>query len=233
MSRARAKHLQRSTARRPIAIDLFSGCGGLTEGLRLAGFEVLGAVEIDELAAETYRLNHRRVRIWRTDIQKLTAKKVMEVLQIRPGELDLLAGCPPCEGFSSMRTLNGGHRIKDKRNDLIFEFLRFVRAFRPKAIMLENVPGLRRNQRFAKFRAALKRLGYDADNFDVLNASDYGVAQRRRRLILLAAHHGHIKFAPKVKKKVTVRDVIGRLPAAGNSGDALHDWPERRHPRVI
>jgi DNA (cytosine-5)-methyltransferase 1 len=229
----RDQNRRASPARRPIAIDLFSGCGGLTQGLRRAGFHVVGAVEMDSLAVETYKLNHRRVRVWPKDIQKLPARRMMKDLGLKPGDLDLLAGCPPCEGFSSMRTLNGSQPIRDKRNDLIFEFLRFVRALRPKAIMLENVPGLRKNNRFARFRAELKRLGYDADNFSVLDTSNYGVGQRRRRLILLAGLRGRINFAPEQSPKVTVQDVIGKMPAAGTSGDTLHDLPEHHQPRIM
>lgn len=217
----------------PIAVDLFSGCGGLTLGLRRAGFHVVGAVEIDELAVETYRSNHPRVAVWPMDIRRLSARCLLKSLGLMPGELDLLAGCPPCEGFSSMRTLNGGQRVRDDRNDLIFEFLRFVRVLRPKAIMLENVPGLQKNRRFAQFRKALARLGYAADNFAVLDASKYGVGQRRRRLILMAGRGGQIQFAPECKHTITVKQVIGSLPKAGKSGDPLHDMPEHRAPRVM
>lgn len=219
--------------RKLIALDLFSGCGGLSLGLRRAGFRVVGAVEKDDLAVETYRRNHRGVKVWPRDISKVTGKEVMQALHLKPGELDLLAGCPPCEGFSSMRTLNGGQRVRDKRNDLIFQFLKFVRVMRPKAIMLENVPGLRRNHRFAKFRSALRKLGYDAENFEVFNAGDFGVGQRRKRLILMAGHGATIDFATPQPKELTVKHVIGRLPKAGKSGDPLHDYPERRQPRIM
>ena len=171
---------------KPKAIDLFSGCGGLTLGLTQAGFHVVGAVEIDPLAVETYKANHKRVVIWEKDIRKISAFEVMERLNIWPGELDLLAGCPPCQGFSTMTTLNG--RIgQDKQNDLVFQFLRFVRAMHPRAIMLENVPKLARNRRFKTLHVELQRLGYEV-NHSVLNAADYGVPQRRRRLILVAGH---------------------------------------------
>ena len=120
--------------RQPKAIDLFSGCGGLTLGLTQAGFRVVGAVENDSLAVETYKANHKRVVIWERDIHKLTAAEVMSRLKI---ELDLLAGCPPCQGFSTMTTLNV--RIgQDEQNDLVFEFLRFVRVLRPFALRFRS-----------------------------------------------------------------------------------------------
>jgi 16S rRNA A1518/A1519 N6-dimethyltransferase RsmA/KsgA/DIM1 with predicted DNA glycosylase/AP lyase activity len=81
--------------KKPRAIDLFSGCGGLTLGLTQAGFRVVGAIENDPLAVETYRANHKHVEIWDKDIKKVQPVEVMRRLKIRRGELDLLAGCPP------------------------------------------------------------------------------------------------------------------------------------------
>src|SRR4051794_17282521 len=86
----------------PLAIDLFAGAGGMTVGLKRAGFRVAGAVEIDPLAAETYRANHADVHLWEIDIRELKAGDVLEQLKIKRGELGLVAGCPPCQGFSSI-----------------------------------------------------------------------------------------------------------------------------------
>src|SRR5579859_6390668 len=117
----------------PTAFDLFSGCGGLTLGLKKAGFRLLGAVDNDPLSVETYRANHPDVKqTWEIDIRELPVTRVMKTLRLRPGQLDLLAGCPPCQGFSSLRTRNGSSRVRDDRNDLLFEFLRFVRVLKPK-----------------------------------------------------------------------------------------------------
>lgn len=134
------------------AIDLFSGCGGMTEGLKQAGFSVRGAVEIDPLAAATYKLNHKRVKVWQKDIRKISPTRMLKDLKLRRGEVDLLTGCPPCQGFSSMRRLNGSQYVRDARNDLLFDFLRFVRGIRPKAVMFENVPGLQHYWRWPEFR---------------------------------------------------------------------------------
>jgi DNA (cytosine-5)-methyltransferase 1 len=117
---------------RPKAIDLFSGCGGLTLGLKQAGFRVIGAVEINLLAVDTYKANHKRVHVWEKDICKLSVAEVKRKFDLKPGQLDLLAGCPPCQGFSTITTLNGKYRSKDPRNDLVFQFMRFVRGLRPK-----------------------------------------------------------------------------------------------------
>jgi DNA (cytosine-5)-methyltransferase 1 len=222
----------RGAAKCLTAIDLFSGCGGLTSGLKQALFRVVGAVEVDELAAKAYRLNHRKVRIWDRDIRRLPVKEVMAALNLKPGELDLLAGCPPCQGFSSMRTLNGARRFRDERNALINDFLRFVRVLRPKCVMMENVPGLKCNWRFQKFLRQLKQLGYEL-KWDVLNAADYGVPQRRRRLILIAGRFGAPSFASIDASRRTVRHAIGHLPHPKRSADPLHTVPEKRSNRIL
>src|SRR5258707_7043241 len=102
------------------AIDLFAGCGGLSEGLRKAGFKVLGAVEVDEKAAANYSLNHPNTKVWLDDIRSVNTRSVSRKLKIRKGDLDLLAGWPPCQCFSSVRTLTGNRSIRDRRNDLVF-----------------------------------------------------------------------------------------------------------------
>jgi DNA (cytosine-5)-methyltransferase 1 len=219
------------TRRAKKALDLFSGCGGLTQGLKKAGFRVLGAVEIEERSVETYKVNHPEVHIWMKDIRDLSTRSVSRKLGIRKGELDLLAGCPPCEGFSTMRTLNGNRSNRDKRNDLLFEFLRFVEALRPKAVMMENVPGLAKDRRFKRFCGRLGELGY-IGQYDVLDAAEYGVPQRRKRLIYLAGFKKAVTFAKPGKKAKTVRQAISNLRPAGRSGDSLHDMPERRSPEV-
>jgi len=215
--------------KQPKAIDLFSGCGGLTLGLTQAGFRVVGAVEIDPLAVETYKVNHKHVVIWEKDISKISAAEIMRRLKIKRGALDLLAGCPPCQGFSTMTTLNG--RIgQDKQNDLVFEFLRFVRAMRPKAVMLENVPKLAKNRRFKKLCEELQKLGYKI-NHDVLNAANYGVPQRRRRLILVAGHGKTILFGSPAKRKRTVREAFAKLGRRAKKGE-LHNLPQNRSDKI-
>lgn len=217
----------------PTAFDLFSGCGGLTLGLKRAGFRLLGAVDNDPLSVESYKKNHRDVKnIWTVDIRALPVSKVMKALHLRPGRLALLAGCPPCQGFSSLRSLNGWRRAWDDRNDLLFEFLRFVRVLKPECVMLENVPGLAKNGRIRRFRAELRKLRYKV-KWRVLNAADYGVPQRRRRLILIASRAFEPKFAPPSEERKTVRDIIANLRGPRKSRDPLHRVAERRTKRVI
>lgn len=213
------------------AIDLFSGSGGLTLGLKRAGFRVLRAVEIDPVAVRTYLTNHREVGVSNVDIRSVNATALRKELGLRPGELDLLAGCPPCQGFSTLRTRNGANRNRDSRNALMFEMLRFVRAFRPKSVMMENVPKLMKHASFAKFCGALQRLGYFV-KFDIKDAALYGVPQRRKRLILLAGRGFDVPFAKRARVAPTVRTSIEWLPRPGGGHDGLHDIPEKRSPKV-
>lgn len=225
-------HTRDRDARRwPIAIDLFSGCGGLTLGLKKARFRVIGAVENDPLAIQTYRLNHRSTHVWECDIRKLSIAEVRRSLGLRRGQLDLLAGCPPCQGFSSIRTRNGANAITDERNDLVLEFARFARGLRPKAIMLENVPGLAGDRRLNELCDQLTALGYRPE-YRVRDAARFLVPQRRRRLILLAGYRVDLPFAPEQAERRTVRHFLSDLASPGVSGDALHDLPELRSDRV-
>ena len=217
---------------KPRAIDLFSGCGGLTLGLKQAGFRVIGAVECDTLAVTTYKANHPRVRVWTKDIRTVSVAEIKRKLRLKRGQLDLLAGCPPCQGFSTITTRNGNKkRSTDPRNDLVFEFMRFVRGLRPKAIMLENVPGLAKNWRLRKILAELRRLGYECTT-GVLNAADYGVPQRRRRFILMAGRRMKIEFAREARSRQLVRDAIKHLSKRTRT-HALHNYKERRSQKVI
>lgn len=216
----------------PTAIDLFAGAGGLTLGLRWARFRVVAAVENDALAAETYRANFPGVHLWEMDILKLSVARVLRELCLRPGQLDLLAGCPPCQGFSTLRSLNGHVAVDDDRNDLVLQFVRFVRGLRPRAVMLENVPGLASDDRLARLVSALNEMEYEVTS-SVLDAADFGVPQRRRRMILVAGKKRRLPLGQKSVHVPTVRDAIGDLPEAGESGDVLHDFPESRTQGVV
>lgn len=219
---------------KPKAIDLFAGPGGLTLGLVAAGFEVVAAVESDELAVKTYLANHPGVLVKQADIRTVEAADVLTELGLDPEDIALCAGCPPCQGFSTVRTLNGSKAVDDPRNDLVAEYVRFVRDIKPRAIMLENVPGLLRDERFELAVAELEALGYPArEGTRVLNAADYEVPQNRRRLVLLCVRNGRVEFPAAIGERLTVRDAIGELAEPGSSGDALHDLPERRSARVM
>lgn len=227
MKRAEAKN----KSYRSIAIDLFAGCGGLTEGLKQAGFKVVGALELNSTAVRTYRMNHPSVHVWHADIRTIKGIAVRRKLKLGKGDLDLLAGCPPCQGFSTMRTLNGKRSVDDPQNSLLLEFLRLAEELKPHAVMMENVPRLAQDEHFRRFCGRLAELGYKGD-FRILNAANYRVPQRRQRLIYLASLHGPVPFANPSSKIKTVREAISHLPKPGKSGDAIHDLAENRSAKI-
>lgn len=134
----------------------------------------------------------------------------------------MLAGCPPCQGFSTLRTRNGAKINRDPRNALPGEMLRFVEAFRPKAVLFENVPGIAGSSGFRSFCRELESLGYVVD-WLVRDTAGLGVPQRRKRLVLLAGLKKSIPAPPEARLRRSVRRAIGGLPPPGRSGDALHD----------
>ena len=215
------------------AMDLFCGCGGMTVGLEQAGFAVLSAIDNDPLAVETYRMNHKAVRVVEGDIRKANPMLVAHEAGLERGTLDLLAGCPPCQGFSSLRTHNGARVVDDPRNDLLFEFLRFVEALMPRAIMFENVPGLVNDPRFSQFGIRLAEIGYQSSTPQVLNAADYGVPQRRRRLFMAAGLGFAVGLCPPMHEHCSVRDAIGSLAGPGMGDDPLQNVPESHSDEVL
>lgn len=170
----------------PTAVDLFAGAGGATAGLSQAGFEVLGAVENDLLAAASYEVNHHDVVLAARDIRQVDQHNLRRLLGLARGELDLLKACPPCQGFSSLAS----GEVDGDRNDLVLDVARFVTEFRPRTLLLENVPGLARDSRLTALTEALtQHMGYRFRTY-LVQAADFGVPQRRRRLILLGAAPG-------------------------------------------
>lgn len=215
------------------AIDIFSGAGGLSQGLKQAGFDVRAAIESNEVFAESYKLNHSDTSLSISDIKDVDPQKLLEELLLEPGELDLLAGCPPCQGFSTIGTRNRGE-INDPRNELVFEIVRFAKVFQPKTIMMENVPVLASDSRLAEVVKELESLGYSVD-VKVLNMIHYGVPQTRKRMILLASRIGSIEVKTEERESeqvVTVRDTIGSLPSVESSNDALHNYQTRRSDHI-
>ena len=121
--------------------------------------------------------------VWDQDIRQVTPAMLMKQHGLKKGELDVPAGCPPCQGFSAMRRLNGSRRVRDKHSkDLVFDYLRFVEGLKPKVVLMENVPRLTRDYRFNEVRKRLRELGYVGQPV-VFNAADFGVPQRRRRMV--------------------------------------------------
>lgn len=220
-----------TTTKPMTAVDLFSGCGGLSCGLQEAGFCVVAAVEIDEKAQATYELNHPKVRLFKQDIRQISALDIMRETKLERGDLDLLAGCPPCQGFSRLRTKNRKTYVHDERNGLVSDFLRLVKEMNPKTVMLENVPALGKDGRFTKMKNQLIALGYQVV-VHVLDAADYKVPQRRKRLIMLASRVGTPSIAPASIERITVRQALQGMPAPSRSKDELHRVKENRSQAV-
>lgn len=210
----------------PTAIDLYAGAGGATCGLREAGYKVLGAVENDAVAAKSYAANHDDVRLWTQDIRTLKATEVLRALELERGELSLLKACPPCQGFSSLA--EGRAEVDEERNDLVLHTIRFVRALRPKAVMLENVPGLGRDERAATLMTALRGLGYATQQYAV-NAVDYGVPQRRKRLIIVAARGLRTRLPRDLRSETAPKSpaTVGSAFAALAAHQGAHDTLDR------
>jgi len=211
------------------AIDLFSGCGGLSEGLRQAGFKVIAGVEVDKNAAETYRMNHSDTVLFEGDIRKIDTKTILKILNGKP--LHLLAGCPPCQGFSSLRKLNRKSAVQDERNSLITEYLRFVKKLKPLTVMMENVPGLKDYFLFKDVFKELQKLGYNP-KVDIVNIKDYGVPQRRRRLVMVGSLLGEMDIAAGTGEKTTVRQAIGDLEPVEVTSDPVHKITAKHTPRI-
>lgn len=215
------------------AIDLFSGAGGLTQGLKQAGFSVVGAVESHKTYAESFRLNHPKTLLEENDISKVDPIEYMKKLGLKKGDLDLLAGCPPCQGYSTIGTRNRGQK-NDPRNELVYEVLRFALAFKPKTIMMENVPALASDERLNSLKEQLEAAGYKID-VKVLNMTHFGVPQMRRRMIMLGSRLGDIEVLSKEldkDKMKTVRDAIGSVSKSVKHGDQLHDLTENRSDKI-
>jgi DNA (cytosine-5)-methyltransferase 1 len=203
-------------------IDLFCGVGGLTHGFILEGLPVSAGVDLDPACRFPYEANNG-AKFLQRDISKVTASDLAELFG--NADIKILAGCAPCQPFSTyaQRYQLGG---KDGRWGLLYEFTRLVKTSRPDVITMENVPTVAKHKVFNDFVNALRRLGYKVW-FDVVDSSQYGVPQTRRRMVLLASRLGEIKMVdPLITKPKTVRQSIGRLRAlkAGESAprDKLH-----------
>jgi DNA (cytosine-5)-methyltransferase 1 len=213
------------------AIDIFGGCGGLTTGLLEAGFEVVAAVEIDVKARAVYQLNHPDVTLF-DDVRLLTPEVILKSLGWQRGQLSLLAACPPCQGFSRMRTKNRSEPAADPRNDLIFDVVRLVEGLLPRTVMIENVPGLKNDERFEQTTTRLEAAGYQW-SCEVVDAADYGVPQRRKRMILMASLLGPVEIPKGCSKERTVRNTIGDLLPPDQSHKPLHRLIGRHNEKVM
>ncbi|RJX68637.1 DNA cytosine methyltransferase [Vibrio sinensis] len=225
------------------SIDLFSGGGGLSEGMKQAGFNILSAVENNRDAAETFRANHDSSYVFENDIRLVSGSEILNKSNLLKGELDLLAGCPPCQGFSS---LTRKYKRNDDRNSLINEVGRLVKDLMPKTIMIENVPGLMDKGKplLDAFLDDIHKLGY-ISNYGVFQVADYGVPQSRRRFVLLAGLEFEVKIPQATHSEkalegkpawMTVREAFDGLDAPVllkdtymEGGPQKFNWNVRRY----
>lgn len=220
---------------RHTAVEIFSGGGGLAVGLREAGFNTVAAVEMEPHAAATFKANHPTAQVFCQDVRTVTG---VMLVPVTGRKVDILAACPPCQGFSS---LTSKWRREDERNRLVSEVGRLADELRPRAIMMENVPGLAKKGRllFDNLLEHLDSLGYET-NWSILQVADYGVPQCRRRLVMLAGLGFSIPMPEATYSRVgedgkpkwrTVRDAIAGMddpvtfPEAKERGGAqAFDW---------
>jgi DNA (cytosine-5)-methyltransferase 1 len=219
------------------AVDLCSGPGGVTTGYKQAGIRVLAAVDIDSDARATYAANHPEVEVLSDDLAKLDPAKLLEEVELEPGQLDILTACVPCQTFSSLAR---DTKAADPRNRLVLRVSAFVKAMQPRAVVMENVPPLRNDRRFELLVGRLRRLGYGVW-FDVVDAADFGVPQRRRRLVLIGLRGVPDDAVPKLtekhpklrglRRRRTVRDTL-RLVRNNAKRDPLAR-PRREYPPLV
>ena len=208
------------------AVDLFCGIGGLTYGLQKSGIDVVAGIDIDVSCKYPYEAN-TRAKFIHKNISEVAGKDIKRLL--RGYNVKILVGCAPCQPFSSHRK-DKKDRTTHKDWSLLYHFARIVEESKPHIISMENVPALTGEQVFIDFVTKLKCLGYKV-NYGIVNAADYGVAQNRKRLVLLASKTKYIPLIKATHKDNwnTVRDIIAYLPSlqAGEEcrEDRLHKAP--------
>ncbi len=253
-----SRHMISPDRRAPTAIELFCGAGGLSLGLKAAGYDVLLASDIDPAAARTHKKAFGASTFALTDVRSLTKQAICKRTGLRGGELDLLAGGPPCQGFSII----GSRRIEDPRNDLFQEYLRIADELQPRALLMENVPGmltLAGGRALARIVQGFQEIRYRV-SFAELLAAQYGVPQLRWRLVFVAFRkdidlesgmgfpkpsHGHAAIGALIPNCtippedldgfVTTREAIGDLPSVepGRLTAAYTGRPECDYQRVM
>lgn len=217
----------------PIAIDLFCGCGGMSWGLKKKGFEILAGFDTWTIALETYHRNHPTTKIYNADLSQTSPHEVMAELNLFPGQLDLITGGPPCQGFS--KNVPASWRfLTDSRNQLYKAYLSFVDAFRPKVVVIENVAeiynsfdGIVRNE----ILETLAKWGYKTA-VKIVKMQAYGIPQARRRCFFFATNTGVTPvFPPEHKEEVSAWDAISDLPSInpGESGDEYATPPKNKY----
>lgn len=177
------EHSQPKPQNAPTVISTFAGAGGSSLGYSMAGFRELLAVEWDNNAVETFKLNFHDVPVYHGDIAKLSVDEILSMTGLQVGELDVFDGSPPCQGFSTA----GKRQLDDPRNQLFREYVRLLRGLKPKVFIMENVSGMVKGVMklvFVEILKELKASGYKV-SARLLNAMYFGVPQSRQRMIFI------------------------------------------------
>ena len=212
---------------KPTVISTFAGCGGSSLGYKWAGFEELLAIEWDQNAVDTFKTNLSDVPIWQRDIKEVTGKEILEFTGLKPGELDVLDGSSPCQGFS----VAGKRNVNDERNDLSYEYIRLIKELQPKVFVMENVSGLVKGKMKGKFKNimnSLKETGYSV-GCKLMNSMYYEVAQSRQRLIWVGVKNGQYEYPKPVSKIYNLMDVLPHIKKQ-NRGQFDKTWVSSRRP---
>lgn len=204
------------TTKKPTSIELFAGAGGLALGIEKAGFDSLGLVEIDKDASDTLKLNRPKWRVINDDIANISCRNLTSYFGINKGELDLLSGGAPCQSFSYAGKRLG---LEDARGTLFYHYAKFLEQLQPKMFLFENVRGLLTHDKGRTYQTILEifeNAGYVIQK-SVLNAWDYGVAQKRERLITIGIRKDlvpkvHFEFPTPHKYKPVLRDILLDCP---------------------
>lgn len=198
------------------SIELFAGAGGLALGLENAGFNHIGLVEIDEYAAASLKLNRPKWNVICEDIEKVAECNLEAEFNIKKGELYLLSGGAPCQSFSYAGKRLG---LEDVRGTMFYHYAKFLNKLQPKMFLFENVKGLISHDKGRTFKTIMgifEEQGYNVQ-YQVLNAWDYGVAQKRERLIMIGIRKDisdicTYRFPEKNDYKPVLRDVLKDVP---------------------
>lgn len=218
---------------KPTVISLFAGCGGSSLGYHMAGYKELLAIDFDDNAIETFKLNFKDVPIWKADISQLSGTKIMDFCGFQVGELDLLDGSPPCQGFSTA----GKRQVCDTRNDLVNHYIRLVKAIQPKVFVMENVSGMVKGKMkglFIEYIRAMKEAGYQV-SCRLLNAKWFSVPQSRQRMICIGVRND-LKMQPVFPKAhdriITVKEAIGEFKNVMNP-EINHIWIDETKKQTL
>lgn len=210
--------------RRDLAcVDLFCGAGGLTHGFVSEGIPVVAGIDLDPACRYPFETNNRPARFLQRDVSDVSAEELLRIFDDAP--VKILAGCAPCQPFSTYAQRYGANG-RDGKWGLLYEFARLAEGASPDIVTMENVPSVARHDVFKDFVDALSRLGYQVWS-GVVDSSWYGVPQVRKRMVLLASKLGRISMIPRTHPTPkTVHQAIRRLRPldAGESapGDRLH-----------